>query len=173
MTRRNFGIHTISEAIMKKFMRYCPEHYTEIENYYEALKDDFIGWHCHHIKGETHTKEFLLQNNLYYDRTDPTEFKFMREEDHISLHKKRKKLTKEHIEKIRKSNTGKKHKGHCDTEFCLKFKEHFNLALTESIPVELKQTYKNEHKIYKRNGVCRWEKEYRRTAWNKGKKLKK
>jgi hypothetical protein len=158
---------------MKKFMRYCPEHYTEIENYYEALKDDFIGWHCHHIKGETHTKEFLLQNNLYYDRTDPTEFKFMREEDHISLHKKRKKLTKEHIEKIRKSNTGKKHKGHCDTEFCLKFKEHFNLALTESIPVELKQTYKNEHKIYKRNGVCRWEKEYRRTAWNKGKKLKK
>lgn len=56
---------------------FCPDHYTEIKNYDLALKDDFKDWVCHHIKGEEFTKEWLIQNNLYFNRTDPHEFVFL------------------------------------------------------------------------------------------------
>ena len=56
---------------------FCPDHYTEIRNYDLALKDDFKGWVCHHINGEEFSKEWLIQNNLYYNRTDPHEFVFL------------------------------------------------------------------------------------------------
>lgn len=56
---------------------FCPDHYTEIRNYDLAFKDDFKGWVCHHIKGEEFTMEWLIQNNLYYNRTDPHEFIFL------------------------------------------------------------------------------------------------
>ena len=37
------------------FERYCKE-YENIENYDKALKDNFVGWHCHH-RLETHNSD--------------------------------------------------------------------------------------------------------------------
>lgn len=39
------------------FERYC-EDYQDIENYDKALKDNFVGWECHH-RLETHTPKKL------------------------------------------------------------------------------------------------------------------
>lgn len=68
------------------FERFCPEHYTEIENYELAKADNFEGWACHHRNGEEFSKEWLLKNNMYYNRTDPHEFKFVRHDEHSRLH---------------------------------------------------------------------------------------
>ena len=68
-----------------------------IENYKEALADDFNGWHCHH-RLETHnadgsrrdvdlSREELMEMNMYYNRP-ASELIFMRAGEHISLHKK-------------------------------------------------------------------------------------
>lgn len=62
---------------MSDYKRFCPNHYKEIENYELALKDNFVGWHCHHRNGEEFSKEWLIQNNMYYDREDPHEFRFV------------------------------------------------------------------------------------------------
>lgn len=68
------------------FKKYCPEHYQEILNYDLALKDNFVGWVCHHINGEQFTRKWLKKNNMYFNRTDPHEFKFMTKFDHDKLH---------------------------------------------------------------------------------------
>ena len=62
---------------MKSWMKFCPEHYTEIQNYDLALADDFVGWECHHINGEEFSAEWLMKNNMYFNRTDPHEFRFV------------------------------------------------------------------------------------------------
>lgn len=41
-----------NKRINNKFLKYCPEHYQEIENYELAKADDFKGWICHHRNGE-------------------------------------------------------------------------------------------------------------------------
>lgn len=58
------------------FEDFCPLHFTEIENYELALADNFVGWNCHHRNGEEFSTEWLLKNNMYYNRTDPHEFIF-------------------------------------------------------------------------------------------------
>lgn len=62
---------------MSDYKIYCPNHYKEIENYELALKDNFVGWICHHRNGEEFSTEWLIQNNMYYDREDPHEFRFV------------------------------------------------------------------------------------------------
>lgn len=69
-----------------KWMKYCPEHYTEIENYDLALVDNFKGWICHHRNGEYFPRDWLIKNNMYYNRKDPHEFKFMKVKEHVLLH---------------------------------------------------------------------------------------
>ena len=69
-----------------KWMKYCPEHYMEIENYDLALADNFKGWVCHHRNGLEFSREWLIKNNMYFNRKDPHEFKFMKCEDHSLLH---------------------------------------------------------------------------------------
>lgn len=70
------------------FQRFCPTRYTEIENYELALADNFEGWDCHHIKGEEYSKRWLLEHDMYYNRTDPAEFRFIRHEEHSTFHNK-------------------------------------------------------------------------------------
>lgn len=65
---------------------FCPDHYTEIENYELALADNFVGWICHHRNGEEFSKEWLVKNNMYYNRTDPHEFKFVTIREHAKIH---------------------------------------------------------------------------------------
>lgn len=68
------------------FEDFCPEHYEEIENYVLAKADNFVGWACHHRNGVEFSKEWLLKNNMYFNRTDPHEFKFMKHNEHSRLH---------------------------------------------------------------------------------------
>lgn len=56
---------------------FCPEHYMEIRNYELAKADNFVGWVCHHRNGEEFDKDWLIANNLYFNRTDPFEFIFL------------------------------------------------------------------------------------------------
>ena len=70
----------------KNHIKFCPDHYTEIENYDLALADNFVGWVCHHRNGEEFSKEWLIQNNMYYNRTDPHEFKFVTTAEHKRIH---------------------------------------------------------------------------------------
>lgn len=84
-----------------RYMEYCPEHYEEIENYQLAKADNFVGWVCHHRNGVEFSKEWLIKNNMYYNRTDPHEFKFVRTEEHTSIHKKNKPLSE-----LNKKNIG-------------------------------------------------------------------
>ena len=69
-----------------KFLKYCPEHYQEIENYELAKSDNFVGWVCHHRNGEEFPKKWLIKNKMYYNRKDPHEFKFLKESEHKRLH---------------------------------------------------------------------------------------
>lgn len=75
-------------ANIQKFKKYCPEHYTEIENYAQAAADNFVGWHCHHRNGEQFSKDWLIRNNMYYGRNDPHEFKFVTLKEHHQIHQK-------------------------------------------------------------------------------------
>lgn len=78
-----------------KFLKYCPEHYQEIENYELAKADNFKGWICHHRNGEEFSKEWLIKNNMYYNRKDPREFKFVTKDEHFLIHNKGKKHTEQ------------------------------------------------------------------------------
>ena len=69
-----------------QFIKFCPEHYKEIENYELAKADNFKGWVCHHRNGEEFSKEWLINNNMYYNRSDPHEFKFVTREEHNKIH---------------------------------------------------------------------------------------
>lgn len=103
------------------YMHYCPEHYTEIENYELAKADNFIGWICHHRNGEEFSKKWLIKNNMYINRKDPHEFKFIKELEHKRLHqcgkpsnrlghkgKKHKPLSEETKQRMSKAKLGHK-----------------------------------------------------------------
>lgn len=100
-----------NKRINNKFLKYCPEHYQEIENYELAKADDFKGWICHHRNGEEFSKEWLIKNNMYYNRTDPHEFKFVTTAEQALIHNKGKKHTEQWKDNMkgRKRHLGYKH----------------------------------------------------------------
>lgn len=67
---------------------FCPEYYEEIENYELAKADNFEGWVCHHRNGEQFSRDWLVKNNMYYNRKDPHEFKFVTTKEHRRIHAK-------------------------------------------------------------------------------------
>ena len=78
------------------FERYCTEP-ENIENYEDAKKDNFKGWHCHH-RLETHnsdgerrlvdiTVDELKALDMYY-RRPASELIFMKHSEHTQLHQK-------------------------------------------------------------------------------------
>jgi hypothetical protein len=91
--------------IKKRLMKYC-RNYTEIENYEEALKDDFHGWICHHrleltLYGEfAHTPQELERLGMYYNRP-AFELIFLRRKEHQAIHNKG---NKGHFSQSRRKN---------------------------------------------------------------------
>lgn len=72
--------------ISKVAYKYCVD-VPHIENYYNALNDDNQTWVCHHKLGERHSREWLIENNMYYGR-EPEEFIFVTPYEHGILHGK-------------------------------------------------------------------------------------
>ena len=74
----------ISESKARKF---CCEDPSLIENYALAIADTTQTWCCHHILGEQHSKQYLIENGLYLNRP-ACELRFMTYADHNALHHK-------------------------------------------------------------------------------------
>ena len=75
----------MKQRTSKNHTLFCPEHYTEIENYELAKADNFVGWICHHRNGEHHSVDWLKEHDMYYNREDPSEFKFVTVSEHCSI----------------------------------------------------------------------------------------
>ena len=71
--------------IINRLRKICSE-LEKVQNYDLASADNFNGWVLHHILGEKYKKSELLKLNLYFGRP-AIEFKFLRREEHLSLHK--------------------------------------------------------------------------------------
>ena len=75
---------------------YCREDLSLIENYNEAVNDLTQTWDCHHrleIQNEkTVLRSDLIKQGLYYHRP-AEELIFLTHSEHITLHKRGKKLT--------------------------------------------------------------------------------
>lgn len=88
--------------------------YENIENYNEALSDDFKGWVIHH-RLETHddsgnlrlnaiSKDEMIKSNMYYNRP-AKELIFMKKSEHNMLHNS---FITDEIRNKLKSNLGKR-----------------------------------------------------------------
>ena len=73
----------ICEHYARKF---CCEDISLIENYALAIADTTQTWICHHILGEQHSRQYLIDNNLYENRP-ACELRFMTRAEHNALHK--------------------------------------------------------------------------------------
>ena len=87
------------------FEKYCKD-YKNIENYDKALADNFIGWCCHHRKGELMPTKKLQALKMYFNRP-ANELIFLTESEHDSLHHKGKHHSEEHKKKMSEAKKGK------------------------------------------------------------------
>ena len=92
---------------------YCSEQLELIENYQQALAENFKGWCIHHrleIKpdGTRVSAKELIDKGLYYDRP-ASELIFLRFGEHSSLHHKGKHRSAETRQKMSEANKGKHH----------------------------------------------------------------
>jgi hypothetical protein len=140
----------ISEPNAKQ---YCRDDISKIENYEQAINDKENKWVVHHrleftINGEfAHTWKELKKLGMYWKRPY-FELIFMRANEHLQLHKKRKSLSPEARRKMIVSKKGK-HR----SEFGYKFKEHYGMTKTDNMNL-----YVKEQMWYLRhNKICRWE----------------
>ena len=88
----------INEYCAKSF---CCEDISLIENYALAISDTTQTWICHHILGEQHSRQYLIDNNLYENRP-ACELRFVTRADHNALHYKgvpRSEATKQKLSK--------------------------------------------------------------------------
>ena len=160
--------------------KYCCESISLVENYWKARKDDFKSWVCHHrneiIKlpnGEYKitTRKELIARNEYYNRPS-NELIFMTISEHLRLHNKLTKKTKEHLRNISKALTGRKlsaehikkisetqkgkesiNRNRVRSEFGNKFFEHFGFHKFGHEDLYNKEcTWFHKH-----NHKCRWE----------------
>ena len=98
-----------------KFEKYCKD-YENIENYENALADNFKGWEVHHrletwnSDGERRlvdiTKKELIALNMYYGRP-AEELIFLRKGEHNRLHHKGKPKSEETKKKMSEAKKGK------------------------------------------------------------------
>ena len=97
--------------------RYCSD-IENVENYEDAKKDNFKGWHCHH-RLETHnsdgkrrsvdiTADELKALDMYYNRP-ADELIFMTIYEHSRLHMKGKHLSEETRKKLSAASKGNKY----------------------------------------------------------------
>ena len=57
----------------------------KVPGFYEAARDNFEGWHLHHIGGEMIPATLLRDANLY-ERRPCYELRFMRDGEHRAIH---------------------------------------------------------------------------------------
>lgn len=139
--------------------KYCNGDITKIENYENAVNDESQTWDCHH-RFETHFSDGterpvnarLSQNELkalgmYYHRP-PEELIFLSSRDHMKLHNKGKKCSKETKKKLSEIN-----KGHLVSEETRK-------KISEA---------KKGHKASEETKMKLSEAHKDHTSWNKGK----
>ena len=80
------------------YERFCKD-YENIENYEKAKADNFVGWDCHHRKGADIPREKLIALGMYLDRP-AEELIFLTRSEHMMLHQKGKKCSKETKKKM-------------------------------------------------------------------------
>lgn len=97
---------------IRSIKKFCKGDYTKIENYEEALADDFKNWDIHHrleltIDGDfAHSREELKRLDMYYNRPY-FELIFLSHAEHARLHMTGKKKSAEHRKKISIARQGK------------------------------------------------------------------
>lgn len=57
----------------------------KVPGFLEALRDNFVGWNCHHIAGEFAPLSELRKKNMYYHQPWWS-LKFVKEAEHRRLH---------------------------------------------------------------------------------------
>jgi hypothetical protein len=131
----------------RKTLAYCEKgRISEVENYKEALADNFDGWVLHHRLGESQfSKRDLRKFGLCNGRT-PGELKFMRLDDHVSLHN--------HGGKGGKPGRKSSLRNRPNTSFGEKYMERFGHSRKEN-----EKQYMHEYYYFRRNGNCSWETE--------------
>ena len=87
------------------FKYYCKD-YENIENYDNALKDNFKGWEVHHRKEANFSRKELIALGMYYN-VSSEELIFLTRAEHNKLHKKGKPLPDEAKNKISETLKGK------------------------------------------------------------------
>ena len=99
------------------FEKFCKD-YRNIENYDKAATDNFEGWCCHHrrqtwdsngerLEADVSAAELIALGQYYNVSAD--ELIFLTASEHMSLHKKGKKFSEEHREKLSEAHKGEKH----------------------------------------------------------------
>ena len=146
----------------KNVKRYCKE-YWKIENYEQAIKDKENVWVCHHrleltLEGEyANSVEDLKRMGMYYNRPY-FELIFLTNEEHTSLHFKKRAKSDEHKKAISESRKGKPHP--CPnrklrtplSEFGIKFRDRFGVKKRDD-----PHLWNQEYGYYRRTGKIRWE----------------
>lgn len=87
--------------------KFCNEDVSLIENYNEAINSN-DKWDCHHkleIKWNV-SKKWLIDNNLYYNRP-ASELIFLPQKEHLSMHRKGKRLSEETRKKLSEVSKGR------------------------------------------------------------------
>ena len=79
--------------------------YQEIPHYEEAVASTEM-WCCHHLLGEVHSKEYLIEHGLYYDRP-ANEFVFVSKIEHNKIHHTGKTRSAETCRRISEGQRGK------------------------------------------------------------------
>ena len=79
----------------RQFLRYLKNPYLlkDVPGFYEAMLDDFNGWHLHHIAGEFTDIQVLQKKNLYWHQ-EPWELEFVTIPTHRQIHSKITRITK-------------------------------------------------------------------------------
>ena len=97
----------------EKYIKYCYEDISKIENYELAKADNFKGWNCHHkleLKSTGGIYDVLAQDlidwDLYYNRP-ADELIFLTRKEHTIIHNKAKGCTSETKKKISEAHKGK------------------------------------------------------------------
>ena len=100
-----------------RYKRYCSD-IENVENYEDAKKDNFKGWHCHH-RLETHNSDGERRSvdisykelealGMYWHRP-ASELIFLTSREHNALHHKGKHLSEETRKKLSVAAKGNKH----------------------------------------------------------------
>lgn len=153
-----------------RLIRFCKK-YKEIENYEKAIADKEHKWVCHHRDEirilpsgiiAIRSKQYLIDNGRYYD-CPPNELIFLKNNEHISLHRKyedeythikrkSRKLTKEQKDKISKATK--------EAMNDKKLKEHLSKVAKKRIkkhPIKNADWKKGKHKVINKDGNVSWE----------------